>query len=205
MMSWPFFKSIIDKVFALVLLLILSPVILFVLLIIFLFMGRPLLFKQKRPGKDAKIFTIYKLRTMSNEKDEEGNLLPDAKRLSRLGKLIRSLSLDELPQLINILKGEMSFIGPRPLLVEYLPLYNEEQKKRHNVKPGITGWAQVNGRNAISWQKKFEYDVYYAENCSFFFDVKIAILSVIRIVQRDGINAENEVTTVPFKGNTDEQ
>lgn len=204
-MSWPFFKSIIDKVFALVLLLILSPVILFVLLIIFLFMGRPLLFKQKRPGKDAKIFTIYKLRTMSNEKDEEGNLLPDAKRLSRLGKLIRSLSLDELPQLINILKGEMSFIGPRPLLVEYLPLYNEEQKKRHNVKPGITGWAQVNGRNAISWQKKFEYDVYYAENCSFFFDVKIAILSVIRIVQRDGINAENEVTTVPFKGNTDEQ
>lgn len=194
-------KPVLDRLFALLILVLLSPVILSVMLLMYFFMQPPLFFRQDRPGKDGKIFTIYKLRTMSDERDATGELLPDEQRLHGLGKLIRSLSLDELPQLINVLKGEMSFIGPRPLLIEYLPLYNEEQKRRHEVKPGITGWAQVNGRNAISWKKKFEYDLFYVNNMSFFLDLKIIVLTLIKVIKRDGINSANKATTEGFKGN----
>ncbi len=193
-------KPMFDIIFSMILLVILSPLILGVLLFINLQMGRPLFFKQNRPGREGEIFTIYKLRTMSDERDEEGNLLPDEKRLHGIGKLIRSLSLDELPQLINVLKGEMSFIGPRPLLIEYLPLYNEEQKRRHDVKPGITGWAQVNGRNAISWKKKFEYDLFYVQNLSFLLDMKILWLTMKKVLMRKDISADKHATSEKFNG-----
>jgi undecaprenyl phosphate N,N'-diacetylbacillosamine 1-phosphate transferase len=163
-------------------------------------MGRPIIFTQERPGYKGKIFKIYKFRTMTNEKDKNGELLPDEKRLKGIGKVIRSLSLDELPQLFNVLKGDMSFIGPRPLLVEYLPLYNEEQKKRHDVLPGITGLAQVNGRNAISWKKKFEYDVEYVNNLSFLMDMKIIFLTIQKVIKRDGISQEGNATMEKFNG-----
>lgn len=162
-------------------------------------MGKPILFRQKRPGLNGKIFAIYKFRTMTNEKDEFGKLLPDNKRLKGIGKFIRSTSLDELPQLFNVLKGEMSFVGPRPLLIEYLPLYNAKQKRRHDVKPGITGWAQVNGRNAISWEQKFEYDIWYVENQSFWLDMKILWMTFIKVIQRRDINSS--AITEGFKGN----
>lgn len=158
------------------------------------------LFKQERPGLNAKIFTIYKFKTMSDEKDENGNLLPDEFRLKPFGKLVRSLSLDELPQLFNVLKGDMSFIGPRPLLVEYLELYNEEQKHRHDVRGGITGWAQVNGRNDISWAKKFELDLYYVKHCSFLLDLKIFFLTIAKVIKRSGVNKTGSATTVKFNG-----
>ena len=174
-------QPLLDFLGALVLLLILSPLFVLVTLLIYIRMGRPIFFRQDRPGKDEKIFSIYKFRTMGNEKDAKGELLSDEERLSGLGKVIRSLSLDELPQLFNVLKGEMSFIGPRPLLIEYLPIYNEEQKQRHNIKPGISGWAQVNGRNAISWKEKFEYDVWYTKNISFFLDMKIIMMSIQKV------------------------
>jgi undecaprenyl phosphate N,N'-diacetylbacillosamine 1-phosphate transferase len=163
--------------------------------------GRPILFKQQRPGYKEKIFTLYKFRTMSNNIDKHGSLLSDSKRLSKFGKIIRSTSLDELPQLFNVLKGDMSFVGPRPLLVEYLPLYSSKQKTRHNVKPGITGWAQVNGRNAISWQEKFELDCWYVENKSFILDIKILLLTFLRIFKRVGINSKTSATMEKFKGN----
>ena len=164
-------------------------------------MGKPVIFKQKRPGLNEKIFEIYKFRTMTNQKDKNGNLLPDEERLKGVGKIIRSLSLDELPQLFNVLKGDMSFIGPRPLLIEYLPLYNKEQKKRHTVLPGITGLAQVNGRNAISWKKKFEYDVEYVEKLSFLLDLKIILLTIKKVLIKEGITKEGHVSTEKFKGN----
>ena len=173
---------------------------LIVALLIYIKMGRPILFTQKRPGRDGKIFTIYKFRTMTNEKDKFGNLLPDEKRLKGVGKAIRSLSLDELPQLFNVLKGDMSFIGPRPLLVEYLPLYNEEQARRHEVTPGITGWAQVNGRNAISWEDKFRYDVWYVDNCSFLVDMKIVWLTILKVLKKEGISSSSHATMEKFKG-----
>lgn len=204
MMYETFFKPFFDRMFALLLLLLLSPVFMIISMLIYFKMGRPIFFVQKRPGKNKKIFSIYKFRTMTQEYDEEGVLLADEKRLQGLGRLIRSLSLDELPQLLNVLKGEMSFIGPRPLLIEYLPLYNEEQKRRHNVKPGITGWAQVNGRNAISWKKKFEYDLYYVDNISFLLDIKIYYLTLLKVLKREGVNAKDAVTTTPFKGNENE-
>ena len=163
-------------------------------------MGAPILFRQKRPGLDAKIFGIYKFRTMTIEKDESGELLPDEQRLVGIGKFIRSTSLDELPQLFNVLKGEMSFIGPRPLLIEYLILYNERQKKRHDVKPGITGWAQVNGRNAISWEQKFKYDVWYVENQSFGLDIKILWMTFLKVLKRSDISSNTTVTMEKFEG-----
>ncbi len=195
-----YIKPLLDRLLALILLIILSPIMLIVALLIYIKMGRPILFTQKRPGRDGKIFTIYKFRTMTNEKDKFGNLLPDEKRLKGVGKTIRSLSLDELPQLFNVLKGDMSFIGPRPLLVEYLPLYNEEQARRHEVTPGITGWAQVNGRNAISWEDKFRYDVWYVDNCSFLVDMKIIWLTILKVLKKEGISSSSHATMEKFKG-----
>jgi len=193
-------KPLIDFFAALMLLVLLSPVLLVSIVFIYIKMGRPVFFRQNRPGLNEKIFSIYKFRTMSNEKDSQGNLLPDEKRLHGFGKILRSLSIDELPQLINVLKGEMSFIGPRPLLVEYLPLYNEQQKKRHSVKPGITGWAQVNGRNGISWKKKFELDTFYADNISLALDIKIAYLTLVKVIKKEGISSSLHVTAEKFNG-----
>ena len=193
-------KPLGDKTLALFLLILISPLLAFVFLLIIVLIGKSIFFKQKRPGKDGKIFTIYKLRTMTNEKDEEGNLLPDEQRLHSFGRLIRSLSLDEIPQLFNVIKGEMSFIGPRPLLIEYLPLYNEEQKRRHDIKPGITGWAQVNGRNSISWKKKFELDTFYVDNISFLLDMRIVWLTLKKIIQREGVSSSTHATVEKFNG-----
>jgi undecaprenyl phosphate N,N'-diacetylbacillosamine 1-phosphate transferase len=193
-------KSIFDKILALFLIIIFLPVYIVVSLLIFWKMGSPILFRQKRPGKDEKIFGIYKFRTMTNDIDENGDLLPDEQRLVGIGKFIRSTSLDELPQLFNVLKGEMSFVGPRPLLIEYLDLYNDEQKRRHDVKPGITGWAQVNGRNAISWEQKFEYDVWYVDNQSFFLDIKILWMTFLKVVKRSDISSSTSSTMEKFMG-----
>ena len=193
-------KSLFDKTLALFLIILFSPIYIVVSLLIFFKMGSPILFRQKRPGYKEKIFGIYKFRTMTNEKDEFGNLLPDYKRLIGIGKFIRSTSLDELPQLFNVLKGEMSFVGPRPLLEEYLPLYNEKQKRRHDVKPGITGWAQVNGRNAISWEQKFDYDVWYVDNQSFWLDIKILWLTFLKVVKRSDISSSTSSTMEKFTG-----
>ena len=193
-------KSLFDKTLALFLIILFSPIYIIVSLLIFFKMGSPILFRQKRPGYKEKIFGIYKFRTMTNEKDEFGNLLPDDKRLVGIGKFIRSTSLDELPQLFNVLKGEMSFVGPRPLLIEYLPLYNQKQKRRHDVKPGITGWAQVNGRNAISWEQKFDYDVWYVDNQSFWLDIKILWLTFLKVVKRSDISSSTSSTMEKFTG-----
>lgn len=198
------FKSIFDKTLALFLIILFSPIYIVVSLLIFFKMGKPILFRQKRPGYKEKIFGIYKFRTMTNEKDVDGNLLPDDKRLVGIGKFIRSTSLDELPQLFNVLKGEMSFVGPRPLLKEYLPLYNEKQKRRHDVKPGITGWAQVNGRNAISWEQKFDYDVWYVDNQSFLLDIKILWLTFLKVVKRSDISSSTSSTMEKFTGSKNE-
>ena len=197
-------KSLFDKTLALFLIILFSPIYIVVSLLIFFKMGSPILFRQKRPGYKEKIFGIYKFRTMTNEKDEFGNLLPDDKRLVGIGKFIRSTSLDELPQLFNVLKGEMSFVGPRPLLEEYLPLYNEKQKRRHDVKPGITGWAQVNGRNAISWEQKFDYDVWYVDNQSFWLDIKILWLTFLKVVKRSDISSSTSSTMEKFTGSKNE-
>ena len=193
-------KSIFDKTLALFLIIVFLPVYLIVAFLIWKKMAKPILFRQKRPGYKEKIFGIYKFRTMTNETDEYGNLLPDDQRLIGIGKFIRSTSLDELPQLFNVLKGEMSFVGPRPLLIEYLPLYSEMQKRRHNVKPGITGWAQVNGRNAISWEQKFEYDVWYVDNQSFLLDMKILWMTFLKVVKRSDISSNTSVTMEKFTG-----
>lgn len=197
-------KSLFDKTLALFLIILFSPIYIVVSLLIFFKMGSPILFRQKRPGYKEKIFGIYKFRTMTNEKDADGNLLPDDKRLIGIGKFIRSTSLDELPQLFNVLKGEMSFVGPRPLLKEYLPLYNEKQKRRHDVKPGITGWAQVNGRNAISWEQKFDYDVWYVDNQSFWLDIKILWLTFLKVVKRSDISSSTSSTMEKFTGSKNE-
>lgn len=194
-------KPLLDRLFALVLIVILSPIITVVAVLIRVRLGSPVVFVQPRPGKNGRIFNIYKFRTMSDERDEKGELLPDQVRLGKFGRAIRKLSLDELPQLFNVLKGEMSFIGPRPLLVEYLPLYNADQAKRHDVLGGITGWAQVNGRNAISWQEKFALDVWYVENLSFWLDCKIIWLTLIRVIRGSGVDASESVTMEKFKGN----
>lgn len=194
------FKRIFDISLSLVLLVGLLPILILVGIVIYCKIGKPILFSQMRPGKNERFFKIYKFRTMSNEKDINGALLPDEQRLQRIGKLIRSTSLDELPQLLNVLKGNMSFVGPRPLLVEYLPLYNDMQKKRHDVKPGITGWAQVNGRNAISWEEKFEYDVWYVENQSFLLDMKILWMTFLKVINRSGVNSATSVTMEKFRG-----
>lgn len=192
-------KRGLDFVLSLILLVLLAPVIALVALLLKCVLGA-VLFRQERPGLNERIFTLYKFKTMSDERDEKGNLLPDEFRLKPFGKFIRSLSLDELPQLFNVLKGDMSLIGPRPLLVKYLPLYNEAQKHRHDVRPGITGWAQVNGRNDISWEKKFELDLFYVENCSFALDAKIALMTMVRVFQRSGISQSGKATSDEFNG-----
>lgn len=194
------FKPTLDFLVAFIGLLVLSPIFLFVMIALTIANnGKPFFF-QKRPGKNEKIFSIIKFKSMNDKKDAEGKLLPDAQRLTKIGGFVRKTSLDEIPQLINVLKGDMSLIGPRPLRIHYLPLYDQEQKKRHDVRPGITGWAQVNGRNAISWTEKFEYDVWYVNKLSFALDVKILLLTFKKVLVREGVSKEGEVTTVPFDG-----
>ncbi len=193
-------KPLLDRFFALILLVLLSPIIIATALIVVIGVGRPIWFAQQRPGLHGKIFTIYKFRTMSDERDDRGELKSDEVRLSGIGKKIRSFSLDELPQLWNILRGEMSFVGPRPLLPEYLPLYTPRQARRHDVKPGITGWAQVNGRNAISWEEKFAYDSEYVDRISFRMDMKIVLLTIKKVVLKEGITQEGEVSMEKFRG-----
>ncbi|MFM9987036.1 sugar transferase [Flavobacterium sp.] len=193
-------KIILDFIFALLGLILLLPLFLIVMIGLALAnRGNPFFF-QNRPGKNGKIFKIVKFKTMTNEKDSDGKLLSDEERLTSIGSFIRKTSLDEIPQLINIIKGDMSLIGPRPLLTQYLHLYNDFQNRRHEVKPGITGWAQVNGRNAISWDKKFEYDVWYVDNCSFLIDVKILFKTLLKVIKKEGINAANAATIEPFDG-----
>ena len=196
-----FLKRTIDFIVAFFVLAVIWPILL--LLIIFLHFtnkGAGVFFTQDRPGKNARIFKAIKFKTMTDERDSGGNLLPDAERLTKIGKIVRSLSIDELPQLINVLKGDMALIGPRPLLPQYLPLYSKEQARRHAVRPGITGWAQVNGRNAISWTKKFELDVWYVDHISFWLDVKIIMLTIKKVFVREGINKEGNATTEAFNG-----
>ncbi len=197
-----YFKTIFDFIAAFFLLVLFSPLFLMLWILVVIFLGgRPAIFKQKRPGYQEKIFYLYKFRSMSNAKNEGGELLPDCSRLNTFGKMLRSTSLDELPQLWNILKGDMSFIGPRPLLPEYLPLYNSEQRRRHLVKPGLTGWAQVNGRNAITWQQKFDFDCWYIDNKSFTVDIKILWLTILKLLKKDGVNVSESITMELFKGN----
>ena len=196
-----YFKRFLDFFVALIGLLLLSPIFLLATIgLFFANQGKPFFF-QTRPGKNEKLFQIIKFKTMNDKKDAAGNLLSDAERLTPIGSFVRKTSLDEIPQLLNVLKGDMSLIGPRPLLIQYLPLYNSIQKKRHDIRPGITGWAQVNGRNAISWEQKFEYDVWYVENCSFLLDVKILFLTVKKVFVSEGISQEGEATMEVFKGN----
>ena len=194
-------KPCIDFIVALCLLIIASPVILLVIIFLFIANRGKVWFVQARPGKHGKIFSVIKFKTMTDSRDALGNLLPDEARLTWIGKLIRKTSLDELPQLINVVKGDMSIVGPRPLLIKYLPLYNEVQRKRHDVKPGITGWAQVNGRNAISWSQKFTYDVWYVHHISFILDVKILFLTVLKVFKAEGISSATSVTMEEFDGN----
>ncbi len=195
------FKRFGDFVLALLALLVLMPLFLFITVALFVAnSGKPFFF-QLRPGKNERIFRIIKFRTMNGKKDKNGQLLPDADRLTAIGKFVRKTSMDEIPQLLNVVTGDMSLIGPRPLLPQYLPLYDEVQKKRHNVRPGITGWAQVNGRNAISWQQKFDYDVWYVEHISLMLDLKIVYLTIKKVFKSEGINAVDSATTEPFKGN----
>lgn len=194
-------KKLFDFIASLIALIILSPIVGITALLIRKKIGSPVLFKQQRPGLNEKPFYVYKFRSMTDELDEKGELLPDDIRLTSFGKVVRNLSLDELPQLWNVLKGDMSFVGPRPLLVEYLPLYNERQARRHEVRPGITGWAQVNGRNAISWEEKFELDVWYVENRSFWLDMKILFMTVAKVFKSEGISQDGQVTMTKFTGN----
>ena len=196
-----FFKRIFDIFISFISLLVLSPVFILTTICLYIANNRKPFFLQPRPGRNEKIFKVIKFKTMTDEKDEEENFLPDANRMTKIGKFVRSTSLDELPQLLNVLKGDMSLIGPRPLLVHYLHFYSKEQSRRHSLRPGITGWAQVNGRNAISWKKKFEYDVWYVDNISLFLDLKIFYLTIKKVFIREGINSESSVTTEAFKGN----
>ena len=199
-----FFKRLIDFILSLIALIVLSPILLIVALLVRTKLGSPVIFKQERPGLNEKIFTLYKFRTMTDAKDEQGNLLPDKIRLTKFGKLLRSTSLDELPELFNILKGDMAIVGPRPLLVRYLQLYNEHQKHRHDVRPGFTGWAQCNGRNAISWEEKFDLDVYYTKHVSLLLDIKIILKTVKVVLFREGISSETSVTMEEFRGSSNE-
>lgn len=193
-------KRIFDFLFSLILFILLSPLLLVLWILVRIKLGGPAVFRQERPGKAEKIFTIYKFRTMNEKKDEHGELLPDADRMTGFGNLLRRTSLDELPELVNIIKGDMSFVGPRPLLVKYLPRYNEFQKRRHDVRPGLTGYAQINGRNAITWEQKFEYDVYYVEHESLLLDLKIFFKTIGKVVKREGISQDGEATMEEFMG-----
>lgn len=199
-MRSPVLKRIIDIIGALVGLIVSSPIMLIVSLIIYLTMGRPVFFKQLRPGMNGKPFVIYKFRTMLDLKDKDGNLLPDEKRITAIGRFLRSTTLDELPEFWNVLKGDMSLVGPRPLLMEYLPRYTPEQARRHNVKPGMTGWAQVNGRNAITWEEKFKLDVWYVDNWNIPLDLKIIFLTILKVFKREGVSAEGYATMPEFVG-----
>ena len=197
-----FFKRLIDLIIVFCMLAIIGPILFLITLWLhFANKGAGAFFTQERPGRNGKIFKVIKFKTMTDERDVNGDLLPDEQRLTKVGKLIRSTSVDELPQLINVLKGDMALIGPRPLLPQYLPLYNKEQARRHEVRPGITGWAQVNGRNAISWAKKFELDVWYVDHCSFILDLRIIVLTIKKVFVREGISSETSATMEPFTGN----
>ena len=197
-----FFKRLIDFIIVFCVLVVIWPILLIITLWLhFANKGAGTFFAQERPGKGGKVFKVIKFKTMTDERDSDGNLLPDADRLTNVGRFVRSTSIDELPQLINVLKGDMALIGPRPLLVQYLPLYSKEQARRHDVRPGITGWAQVNGRNAISWTKKFELDVWYVDHCSFWLDVKIIFLTIKKVFVREGISQEGQATMEFFTGN----
>jgi len=193
-------KRLMDFILSLMAIIVLSPILLLVAILVRVKLGGPVLFKQERPGLNKKIFMMYKFRTMTDERDESGELLPNHIRLTKFGKILRSTSLDELPELFNILIGDMSIIGPRPLLIEYLPLYNTHQQRRHDVRPGLSGLAQVNGRNTISWEEKFEYDVNYVENISFLLDFKIVFQTVLKVFKREGVNSSEVVTMERFKG-----
>lgn len=196
-----FFKPVLDFVTAIIVLLLVSPLLIFAVLALTIVNSGSPFFVQRRPGKSGLIFKIVKLKTMTDERDANGNLLPDVDRLTLIGRIIRKTSLDEIPQLFNVLKGDMSLVGPRPLLPQYLELYTKEQARRHNVKPGITGWAQVNGRNSISWESKFELDVWYVDHQTFILDSKILMLTVKKVFLSEDINTSGEATTKPFKGN----
>ncbi|MFQ9065332.1 MAG: sugar transferase [Eubacterium sp.] len=199
-MIYKYIKRILDIISSLLAIIILSPLLAVTAVLVKTKLGSPVLFKQERPGKDEKIFTLMKFRTMTDERDENGELLPDEVRLTKFGKFLRSTSIDELPELFNILKGDMSVIGPRPLLVEYIPRYNEHQHRRHEVRPGLSGWAQVNGRNSISWEEKFDLDVEYVDNYSLSKDINILFMTVMSVIKRDGINSDNDVTMEEFMG-----
>lgn len=196
-----YFKRVLDFLLSLIALIVLLPVLIIVAILVRVKLGSPVIFKQQRPGKNEKIFTLYKFRSMIDKRDDNGNLLPDSERLTKFGKILRSTSLDELPELFNILKGDMSIVGPRPLLVEYLKLYNEEQKHRHDVRPGLTGLAQVSGRNSISWNKKFKEDIFYINNITFIMDIKIILKTITKVFKREGISQTNNDTMEKFKGN----
>lgn len=198
-------KRLIDILISLGAIIILSPLLIVLSVLVRIKLGSPVLFRQQRPGYHGKIFGLMKFRTMTDERDEKGELLPDEVRLTAFGKKLRSTSLDELPEFFNILKGDMSFVGPRPLLVQYLPLYSEEQAHRHDVLPGLTGWAQVNGRNAISWEKKFEYDIWYTRNISFLLDLRIVFMTVGSVLRRDGISSETSATMEFFTGTVEKE
>ncbi|WP_350298870.1 sugar transferase [Peribacillus frigoritolerans] len=198
-------KRIIDFLISFILLVILSPIMMILGILIKFNLGTPILFKQTRPGFNGKPFTLYKFRSMNNQTDEHGIPLPDHLRLTRFGNTLRKLSLDELPQLVNVVKGDLSLVGPRPLLMEYLPLYNDDQAKRHDVRPGITGWAQVNGRNAISWEEKFTLDVWYVNHQSFLLDFKILLLTIVKVVRSEGVNSGTNETMLPFRGSDNQE
>lgn len=201
MLYQKYIKRILDIVLSLISIIVFSPVLIVLFFLIRAKLGSPAIFKQVRPGKDEELFTMYKFRSMTDKKDENGELLPDDERLTSFGRKLRSTSLDELPELFNILIGDMSIVGPRPLLVEYLPRYSENQRKRHNLKPGLTGYAQINGRNFISWEEKFLMDIWYVENVSFILDFKIVCSTFSIVLKRKGINGENHNTVEKFKGN----
>jgi len=195
-----FSKRLFDIIFSLLAIILFSPILLLIAILVRFFIGSPILFTQQRPGYRGHAFFIYKFRTMNDRRDSSGNLLPDAGRLTPLGRFLRAFSLDELPELFNILRGDMSFVGPRPLLMQYLPLYSAEQARRHEVMPGLTGWAQVHGRNALTWPDKFKYDVWYVDHWSFWLDLRIILMTVWKVFNREGISQEGQATTEYFKG-----
>ena len=199
-----YIKRFLDIIISLIALILLSPIMIIVAILVRIKLGSPVIFKQERPGKDEKIFKLYKFRSMSDKKDENGKLLPDCERLTKFGKILRATSLDELPELVNILKGEMSLVGPRPLLVDYLELYDEKQKHRHDVRPGLTGLAQVNGRNSTTWKKRFEDDLEYIENITFINDLKIFLKTFVKVFKREGITQDGNVTMERFRRENDE-